>query len=52
MKKFICDKCQESFEFVEEMVFLIGDEPVLSEEEGGSGDYDKVICGACFEENN
>ncbi|MGU8679045.1 hypothetical protein ACV3Q3_12875 [Clostridium perfringens] len=44
-----CDKCKENFHR-EEVVFLCGDVECLNEEEGGSGDIDKVLCWECYEE--
>ncbi|MGM8331786.1 hypothetical protein [Clostridium perfringens] len=44
-----CDKCKENFHR-EEVVFLCGNVECLNEEEGGSGDVDRVLCWKCYEE--
>ncbi|MGL4573034.1 MAG: hypothetical protein ACRCVJ_18485 [Clostridium sp.] len=47
---YICDKCKEELYFRDEVMFLMGNNEVFLEEEGGSGDYDRIICGVCCEE--
>ncbi|XZH79440.1 hypothetical protein ACSW8S_16360 (plasmid) [Clostridium perfringens] len=44
-----CEKCKDKF-LREEVTLFCGDEEVLSEEEGGSGDIDKVLCNICYED--
>lgn len=44
-----CDVCKEEFNFKEEVVFLSLGKEVSHEEDGGSGDIDKIVCGCCYE---
>lgn len=44
---YLCSKCKEKF-IKDEVVFLNGDDTVLSEEDGGSGDIDNILCTSCY----
>lgn len=44
-----CNRCGEVFHYKDEVVFLNGDNVVLDEEDGGSGDIDEVICLTCYD---
>lgn len=44
----ICDCCKEAFWYVDEVVFLNGDNIVENEEHGGSGDINRILCNECY----
>lgn len=46
-----CDVCKEEFDR-EDVILLCGDIECLTEEEGGSGDIDKILCWECYEDKN